>query len=71
MTNVKVFSKVGQRSRSRSHVHNSWYRWNGLVIRNTHAKYERPISKGKKVIANVKVFLTDRRTEGRTDRRTE
>ena len=56
MANVKVFSKVGQRSRSRSHGQNSWYRWKGLVIRITHAKYERPILKGKKVMANVKVF---------------
>ena len=56
MTNVKVFSKVGQRSRSRSRVQNSWYRWKGLVKRITHAKYERPIFNGKKVMANVKVF---------------
>ena len=63
------FSKVGQRSRSRSHIQNIWYRWKGLVIRITYAKYERPISKGKKVMANVKVFdgQTDRRTEGRTE----
>ena len=46
--NVKVFSKVGQRSRSRSQVQNLWYRWKGFVIRITHAKYERLISKGKK-----------------------
>ena len=49
------FSKVGQRSRSRSHVQNLWYRQKGLVIRNTHAKYESPISYSKKVMANVKV----------------
>ena len=54
MANVKVFSKVGQRSRSRSHVQNLWYRRQGLM-RNTHAKYESPISYGKKVILNVKV----------------
>ena len=69
---LKFFSKVGQRSRSRSHVQNLWYHWKGLVIRITHAKYERPISKGKKVMANVKVFWqTDRwtdRTDGPTDR---
>ena len=53
---LKFFSKVGQRSRSRSHGQKSWYRWKGLVIRITHAKYERPIFKGKKVMANVKVF---------------
>ena len=56
MANVKVFSKVGQRSRSRSQVQNLWYRWKGLVIRITHAKYQRLICKGKKVMANVKVF---------------
>ena len=65
MANVKVFSKVGQRSRSRSHVQNSWYCWKGLVIRITHAKYERPISKGKKVMANVKFF--DGKTDGQKD----
>ena len=37
----------------------------GLSIRITHAKYERLISKGKKVMANVKVF------DGQTDRRTD
>ena len=56
MANVKVFQKVGQRSRSRSQVQNLWYRWKGLVLRITHAKYESPISKSKKVMANVKVF---------------
>ena len=33
----------------------SWYRLQGLVIRNNHAKYESPFSCGKKVIQNVKV----------------
>ena len=33
-----------------------WYRWKGLVISITHAKYERLISRSKKVMANVKVF---------------
>ena len=65
IANVKVFSKVGQRSRSRSQVQNLWYRWKGLVIRITHAKYERLIAKGKKVMANVKVFW---QTGGQTDR---
>ena len=73
MAYVKVFSKVGQRSRSMSQVQNLWYCWKGLVIRITHAKYERLISKGKKVMANVKVFdgQTDRQTDGRTDRQTD
>ena len=50
---LKFFQKVyvGQRSRSMSQVQNLWYHWKGLVIqvRMTHAKYERLISKGKKV----------------------
>ena len=41
------FSKVGQRSRSRSYVQNLWYCRKGLVIRNTNAKYGSPISYGK------------------------
>ena len=38
------FPKVGQRSRSRSNVQNLWNHQKGLVIRNTHAKYESPTS---------------------------
>ena len=38
------FSKVGQRSLSRSNVQNLWNHQKGLVIRNTHAKYESPTS---------------------------
>ena len=56
MTNVS-FSKVGQRSHSRSHIHNLCYMYyrKGLVTRNTHAKYDCPsISKNEKVKANVK-----------------
>ena len=74
MANVKVFSKVGQRSRSRSQVQNLWNRWKGLVIRITHAKYERLISKSKKLWPMLKFFLTDRtdrQTEGRTDGQTD
>ena len=41
---LKFFSKVGQRSQSRSHVQSLWYDRKGQVIRNTHAKYESPIS---------------------------
>ena len=54
---IKFFSKllVGQRPGSRSHVQNLWYRKKGLVKRNTHSKYESPISLDKKVMANVKV----------------
>ena len=56
MCRVKVFSKVGQRSRSRSHDQNLWYHRKGLVIRNRHAKYESPMSNEKKVVCKVKVF---------------
>ena len=56
IANVKVFSKVGQISRSRSLSKNLWYHVKGLVIRNTHVKYESPISYGISVIANIKVF---------------
>ena len=73
MANVKVFTKVGEKSQWRSQVQNLWYRWKGLIIRITHAKYERLIFKSKKVMVNVKVFWrtdrrTDRQTDGRTDR---
>ena len=39
-----VFTKVGQRLRSRLPVHKFWYAWEGLVTSNTHVKYESPIS---------------------------
>ena len=45
------FLNVGQRSRDQ----NLWYHRKGLVIRNTLAKYESPISEGKKVIGKPKV----------------
>ena len=46
MANVKVFSKLGQRSPSMSHVQNLFYRHKGFVIRNTRTciKYESPFS---------------------------
>ena len=50
------FSKVGQTSRSRSQGQKLWYRVKGLVTRNTRVQHESPISSGKKVMANVKVF---------------
>ena len=57
MANVKVFSKVGQTSRSRSQGKKLWYQLKGLVIRNTHVKYESPTSYALKVMTNVKVFV--------------
>ena len=56
MANVLSFSKVGQRSWSRSHVQNLWFRRKGLVIRYTHAKYESLISYNEKDMTNIKVF---------------
>ena len=56
MAKVKVFSKVGQTSRSRSRGQKLWSHVNGLVIRNTHVQYESPITSGKKVMDKVKVF---------------
>ena len=55
MDNVKVVPQGGKRSRSRSHIQNSWNHRKGIVIRNTYAKYEPPISYSKKVMVNVKV----------------
>ena len=50
------FFKSRSKVMSRSQVQNLWYRLKCLVIRITYAKYERLISKSKKVMANVKVF---------------
>ena len=41
---LKLFSNEDQRSRSRSRDQNQWYHQKGLVIRNTHTKYERSVS---------------------------
>ena len=56
MAEVKVFSKVGQTSRSRSQGKKLWYHVKGLATRNTHALCESPIISALKVIAKVKVF---------------
>ena len=62
------FPNVGQRSWSRSCAQNLWYHQKGVVIRNTHAKYESPTSEGKKVISKTE-SVTDGQTDRRTDRR--
>ena len=54
MAKVKVFSKVGQTSRSQGQK--LWYHVKGLVTRNTHMQYESPITSDKKAMAKVKVF---------------
>ena len=53
-SNFKVFSKVGQTSRSRPQGQKLWHHVKGLVISNTHMQYESPITSGKKVMAKVK-----------------
>ena len=39
---------------AKSRAQNLWYHPKGVVIRNTHAKYESPTSEGKKVISKPK-----------------
>ena len=51
-----IFSKVGQTSRSRSRGKTFYFQQKGLATRNTHVKYESPISFGSKVMAKVKFF---------------
>ena len=55
---VKVFSKLGQSSRSRSQGQKSWYQKKGLFMRYLYVKYQNPIPYGSKDIAKVKVFVT-------------
>jgi hypothetical protein len=52
---VKVFSKLGQRSRSQGQ--NSWYRMKGLYMRYLYVKYQHLIPNGSKDIAQVNSFL--------------
>ena len=54
MAEVKVFTYVGQRSRSLGQ--NFWLDWKGLITRKVHVKYESSTSNGSKVMAKVKVF---------------
>ena len=49
----------------------TWYHRKGLVTRNTHAKYQSSICNSAKVMAKVKVFVTDGQRDGRTDRGTD
>ena len=55
MTKGKVFWKVGQTSRSRSLGQKLLYDVKGLVLKNTHVKYESPVSHVSEVITKVKV----------------
>ena len=45
----------------------TWYHRKGLVTGNTHAKYQSSICNSAKVMAKVKVFVTDGQTDRRTD----
>ena len=56
MAKVKVCSKVGKTSRSRSQGQKLWYHVKGLATRNIHVQYESPISSRLKVMAKDKVF---------------
>ena len=63
-SNFKVKRSQGQKF---------WYQKKGLVIKNTHVKYESSITYHSKDMANVKVFAdrqTDRQTDKQTNRRT-
>ena len=53
---IIFFSKVGQTSRSKSRGKKLWYQVKGLVTRNTHVQYEKPVSSGKTVMVKVKIF---------------
>ena len=64
MAKVKVTSKVGQISRSRSQVKKLWYYVKDLVTRNTHVQYESPITSGLKVMVKVKVFQKQVKLQG-------
>ena len=60
------------KSRSKVKVMRSkfWYQWKGLVTRNTHVKYESPLTYHSKVMANVKVFA-DKQSNRLTDKQTD
>ena len=66
MVKVKFFSKVGQKSRSRSQGQNFWYGQKGLATRKTYMYlyYESLISLGSKVIAKVKFFQKYVKSQG-------
>ena len=73
----QIWLEVGQRSSSRSRHGTTkvtvkvttWYHRKGLVTKNTHAKYQSSICNSAKVMAKVKVFVTDRQRDRRTDGR--
>ena len=56
MAKVKVLSKVGQTSMSRSPGQKLWYQVKGFVTKNIHVQYESPITSALKAMARVKVL---------------
>ena len=42
----------------------------GLVMKNVYVKYQKPTTYGSRDIIKVKDVVTDRQTNGRTDRQT-
>ena len=64
LSRLSFFSKVGQKSRSRSRGKKFWFQQEGLATRNTHVKYESPISFGSKVVAKVKFFQKKVKSQG-------
>ena len=50
------FSKSRSKSRSRPLGKKYWYQQKGLATRNTHVKYEIPITFALKIMAKVKFF---------------
>ena len=60
------FFKGGQRSQSRSHIKNLWFRRKGLVIKYTHAKYKSPISWNKKIWPMLKFLKVIKRSWSRS-----
>jgi hypothetical protein len=63
MVNVKVYENWVKLKDQGYKVKKFWYQLKGLVIRNTHMKYESPVTYHSKDMANVKVFA-DKQTDG-------
>ena len=65
---VPARQQIWPRRRSKVTVKvTTWYHQKGLVTRNTHAKYQSSICNSAKVMAKVKVFVTDGQTDRGTD----
>ena len=51
-----VILKKYVKGQGQGHEKKNWFQQEGLATRNTHVKYESPISFGSKVVAKVKFF---------------